>query len=87
MKDATTSIPCHSDLKGQMRLQINLETQKTLFFSLYIIPDSPDGVQMLQTARATEGTVFLTKHSVQTRLQKLHSAHKGLTLLLGRHSH
>lgn len=56
---------------------------KTFFL---ILPDSPDGVQMLQTGRAAEGTVSLTKHSIQTRLQKLHSAHKGLALLHGRHS-
>lgn len=57
------------------------------FFSLHIcsLPDSPNGIQMLQTAGATESSVFLTESSVQTRLQELHSAHKGLTLSQGRH--
>ena len=49
-----------------------------------MFPGSPDGVQTLLTAGAAEGAVFLTKRSVQTRLQKLHSAHKGLALLQGR---
>lgn len=41
---------------------------------------------MLQTAGAAEGSVFLTEHSIQTRLQELHPVHKGLALLQGRHS-
>lgn len=84
MKDATTSIPCHSDLKGRMRSLI--QSQITLFFSsLLILPHSPDGVQLVQTAGAAEGSVLLTERSVQTRLQEFHPAHEGLTLLLGRH--
>lgn len=66
-----------------VRTQENLEKLETLQL---LWPDSPDGVQMLQAAGAAEGAVPLTKRSVQARLQKLHSAHKGLALLRGRHS-
>ena len=40
---------------------------------------------MLQTAGAAEGGVFLAEGSIQTRLQKLHPAHKRLALLHRRH--
>lgn len=86
MKDATTSIPSHSDLKVSDSNCKNTSNPRNPETFRLLWPDSPDGVQVLQAAGAAEGAVALTKHSVQTRLQKLHSAHKGLALLRGRHS-
>lgn len=49
MKDATTSMPCHSDLKWEMRIKMDPRNTEMFFFSFSrsCHLDSPDRVQVL----------------------------------------
>lgn len=79
IKDATTRIPCHSNLRTHSFLFKMKPYNQDGFFS-----GSPDGAQLPQTPGAAEGAVLPGEGPLQARLQKLCPADEGLALLQGR---